>query len=1344
MVASVAAGHFRTAMVSWQKIPSNSGRLVEFTIETSWMRNYGAFKTAYEEDNTPTVGDTVLIQGGMPAIPAGSSPVETKFYTGDGQSYFLNAVIKQVYAGENNDNEADDYFVAVSKVQHEYAGNGPYTAFFGGCCRWKPTDPNWAAGYRIESQVHFGKVEGSFIPKSLHTVTITNPNDPALPDDPLQTVSIYIPAVHSQGHPAGWSADVDFAAYADYTISTSKQMGGDVFTQNWVRIDDGFGGRDPRIGRLTLDLPRFQNHGQENEQPFEGSFLTSVNIAHIDDMNAVATAEVYVIVKPFGTNQPEILLQDNAIGCHPQGTADQQKNCHLTPTYLYDNDGNLYTDANGDFKYNVEYVGFPVSFNIVGQSDHATDTISFLHNILPKQTSCSEMGKVCSDLSNVCSDKVLACSDTTPVCYENRNGDIHLLADVTDASDCVSHCADDPSKMTVTSCNVNMWYTRSWTERMEEHCASSCSDPGINFDSMATCTHSGGITRKWTARRWEVRNEAACKSSCTDRQRSTEESCVSDVRVARSWTHRVWNTRSQAECMEHCSDGSDATQDQCWGGCTDKQMGSSRTDCKSSCDIPGLSQAACESSCIVNGKDMGPPHLAGSYPQVECANTCVGGETICFGSDEDTCPECTSVCRHFTDAADWDDVTTWDDDPASTTEAACESSCTDSTISSKYDCKNFMADGTPRVWTEREWFVKRWETRKWQPRTWNVRTWNDRFWQTRSFDYREQTMQCSDPTKFSKDTCVPTCSDPTKATADACGSSCMVTTGAGASEKTEEDRTTDAHACVDSVDGPVPLPRRTYVHRVWTVRTWTLPACEGSCDDPTKPSKDACTSCSDPEVKDKAACVSCSDPTYVCAKKDGTIDHTKTTEEQCVSSCSSNENGCCGTSQTCVTSNGVTRVWTSRTWQKRDEYTCKSTCTGDPTRLASSVCTSSCNDATKTNAEGEGAAGTQCTGGVCTDRTKATEGECTSTCSDVNALNQAECNSDNTATRIWTERLWTDRVWSSRTWAPRSWKPREWSPRTWIEREMRSTMAEVTNPAANPIAGVAGMNPYSSTFNWIPRQPGWYVFCFEAILSKAPAFCGNACKTESSQHCVDIWVKDDMPPQLSLQSNFGEDFNNALFSDGVGVVAISGQPREDIAAYLGGNLKFTVIASDSNHDDVVQFGDTTGLPDEGLANGATVQATTGNPAKLVFSWVPSLKAGGKRKRICFQASDSAADARSVDTVKACVYVTVTRCKYMIGAQDTMSSIAEKFKTNYVQVYALNNLLRGVEGVLQEGMNIWVGSLYEVQEGDTFKKLAKLFETTEQSIFNMNTDINTETVLQTGAELCIIPNSCQVP
>lgn len=155
----VSGTHFRFGTISWKQLPGGeSGRLVEFTLESAWRKSYFAGGSFF-------IGDTVTEHSTF--LPDVTDP---------SIEYNLDFTVNTI-------NEVEDWFIGTTVLTHEYAGDGDFTAEFLRCCRISSLINNPDADFRLSTGVSVTAGSQAESPR-----TTTLPIITAIVGEPLDSV----------------------------------------------------------------------------------------------------------------------------------------------------------------------------------------------------------------------------------------------------------------------------------------------------------------------------------------------------------------------------------------------------------------------------------------------------------------------------------------------------------------------------------------------------------------------------------------------------------------------------------------------------------------------------------------------------------------------------------------------------------------------------------------------------------------------------------------------------------------------------------------------------------------------------------------------------------------------------------------------------------------------------------------------------------------------------------------------------------------------------------------------------------------------------------------------------
>jgi len=157
------------------------------------------------------------------------------------------------------------------------------------------------------------------------------------------------------------------------------------------------------------------------------------------------------------------------------------------------------------------------------------------------------------------------------------------------------------------------------------------------------------------------------------------------------------------------------------------------------------------------------------------------------------------------------------------------------------------------------------------------------------------------------------------------------------------------------------------------------------------------------------------------------------------------------------------------------------------------------------------------------------------------------------------------------------------------------------------------------------------------------------------------------------------------------------------------------------------------------------------------SWTPPPGAEGRTYRICFRAYDD------VSSTTSCSTVHVARCMYCTKEGESLVSIAQRFRTDWLQVWAANDAdvvasntaelaasqVRPWGGAdvrhphdLEEGVLIRLGPLLHTRLEHSLDEIAGRYGTTVRSLLEVNPDLlGLDGPVPRNSELCVLPAIC---
>ena len=216
----------------------------------------------------------------------------------------------------------------------------------------------------------------------------------------------------------------------------------------------------------------------------------------------------------------------------------------------------------------------------------------------------------------------------------------------------------------------------------------------------------------------------------------------------------------------------------------------------------------------------------------------------------------------------------------------------------------------------------------------------------------------------------------------------------------------------------------------------------------------------------------------------------------------------------------------------------------------------------------------------------------------------------------------------------------------------------------------------------------------------------------------------------------------------------SGNLSEQLS-FVGCQSRFNVYVVGHGTDSIEIF------PVGPLPSGAILvdfQPDSGSEAVKQFQWTPRRGTEGANLTVCFSAKYAGGALRWGET--GCRLLAVQRCQYCVSVGSTLSSLTKTYglDTNWLRLWLHNsNLIDNPDLIPQtiampsdadnyqnalDATVLYVGPVYQVQNGDSLTTIAIKFRTTIAGLLSVNPDLSSAEEVAKGRELCIIPCSQQ--
>ena len=173
-----------------------------------------------------------------------------------------------------------------------------------------------------------------------------------------------------------------------------------------------------------------------------------------------------------------------------------------------------------------------------------------------------------------------------------------------------------------------------------------------------------------------------------------------------------------------------------------------------------------------------------------------------------------------------------------------------------------------------------------------------------------------------------------------------------------------------------------------------------------------------------------------------------------------------------------------------------------------------------------------------------------------------------------------------------------------------------------------------------------------------------------------------------------------------------------------------------------------GLPEHAVLEQGLVQYA--NPSTRTFSWRPARGQEAFNYNVCFTVEDQLGTSNTASPAfdgSFCVHIGVLRCRACLLPGDSLFSVAQKYKTEWLNLWASNSaLLRPAEAAATS--EIVLGPLYKAMHFDSVNSIASRMSLDPSLLLSWNPDLQsafrggkTDVVLEVEQEICILPSTC---
>ena len=306
---------------------------------------------------------------------------------------------------------------------------------------------------------------------------------------------------------------------------------------------------------------------------------------------------------------------------------------------------------------------------------------------------------------------------------------------------------------------------------------------------------------------------------------------------------------------------------------------------------------------------------------------------------------------------------------------------------------------------------------------------------------------------------------------------------------------------------------------------------------------------------------------------------------------------------------------------------------------------------------------------------------------------------------------------------------------TWDWKDTKVGFSIGPAPDSARFTTVKDTNPSQMMMSWTPcaHEIGATIVCMDAVdyhvqrSSVDPSLDTVDNPASSNMRCLQFQVVEDPAPK------FAADIPTKLD------LTMGRESTIDLRAWDDNCLDAVTIGLNSS--EVLPPG--ASLDDQVLATGFNTECPS---QKRTLRWTPSVKMGGFKGRTCFDVKDTGGSQTCgagavVHTSTHCVEFEVARCKYALQKDQQLQEISALFGVDWMRLWSLNMDLMHPDYIVYKQQVVWIGHSYKVAPNERMDGISRRFGMSVEQLRDLNFDIANKSFVETGQELCVVPNSC---
>jgi hypothetical protein len=159
-------------------------------------------------------------------------------------------------------------------------------------------------------------------------------------------------------------------------------------------------------------------------------------------------------------------------------------------------------------------------------------------------------------------------------------------------------------------------------------------------------------------------------------------------------------------------------------------------------------------------------------------------------------------------------------------------------------------------------------------------------------------------------------------------------------------------------------------------------------------------------------------------------------------------------------------------------------------------------------------------------------------------------------------------------------------------------------------------------------------------------------------------------------------------------------------------------------------------PQNPLPKGAMLMKEPGSQYQIL-SWSPDRGTEGRNYTFCLIITD---DKIAEGSHRKCTTIEVLKCQVCGLPSDTLQSISNEYKTDWLQMWGANHEVENPNSLINF-IQLKLGPMYKLNADEKTSMLASRFSMTSVGLMEVNPDLQGQDLIKSGTYVCLMPSIC---